>query len=122
MLGADWRTEVKKSFRYGEFVVALGALGAWRIDLCCPWRATFKSAMREWSEFYRDCGQPRLERRARAGTAHLRADHANAQRDLFEFLAVAMLAVEDEALAAKLAEFRKNQTEKVAAAELPELD
>ena len=36
--------------------------------------------------------------------------------------AVAMLAVEDEALAAKLAEFRKNQTEKVAAAELPELD
>lgn len=36
--------------------------------------------------------------------------------------AVAMLAVEDEALAAKLAEFRKNQTAKVAAAELPELD
>ena len=36
--------------------------------------------------------------------------------------AVAMLAVEDEALAGKLAEFRKNQTEKVAAAELPELD
>ena len=36
--------------------------------------------------------------------------------------AVAMLAVEDEALAGKLAEFRKNQTAKVAAAELPELD
>lgn len=36
--------------------------------------------------------------------------------------AVAMLAVEDEALAAKLAEFRKNQTAKVAAAKLPELD
>jgi 5-(carboxyamino)imidazole ribonucleotide mutase len=36
--------------------------------------------------------------------------------------AVAMLAVEDQALAAKLAEFRKNQTAKVAAAELPELD
>jgi 5-(carboxyamino)imidazole ribonucleotide mutase len=36
--------------------------------------------------------------------------------------AVAMLAVEDETLAAKLAEFRKNQTAKVAAAELPELD
>lgn len=36
--------------------------------------------------------------------------------------AVAMLAVNDEALAEKLAEFRKNQTEKVAAAELPELD
>ena len=36
--------------------------------------------------------------------------------------AVAMLAVEDETLAGKLAEFRKNQTEKVATAELPELD
>jgi 5-(carboxyamino)imidazole ribonucleotide mutase len=36
--------------------------------------------------------------------------------------AVAMLAVEDEVLAGKLAEFRKNQTAKVAAAELPELD
>lgn len=36
--------------------------------------------------------------------------------------AVAMLAVEDETLAGKLAEFRKNQTEKVAAAALPELD
>jgi 5-(carboxyamino)imidazole ribonucleotide mutase len=36
--------------------------------------------------------------------------------------AVAMLAVEDEALAGKLSEFRKNQTAKVAAAELPELD
>ena len=36
--------------------------------------------------------------------------------------AVAMLAVEDEALAGKLAEFRKNQTAKVAAAQLPELD
>ena len=36
--------------------------------------------------------------------------------------AVAMLAVEDVTLAAKLAEFRKNQTAKVAAAELPELD
>jgi len=36
--------------------------------------------------------------------------------------AVAMLAVEDETLAAKLAEFRNNQTAKVAAAELPELD
>ncbi len=36
--------------------------------------------------------------------------------------AVAMLAVEDEALAGKLAEFRRNQTEKVAAAELPEMD
>ena len=36
--------------------------------------------------------------------------------------AVAMLAVENEALAVKLSEFRKNQTEKVAAAELPELD
>jgi 5-(carboxyamino)imidazole ribonucleotide mutase len=36
--------------------------------------------------------------------------------------AVAMLAVEDETLAAKLAEFRKNQTAKVAAAELPELE
>jgi 5-(carboxyamino)imidazole ribonucleotide mutase len=36
--------------------------------------------------------------------------------------AVAMLAVENEALSGKLAEFRKNQTEKIAAAELPELD
>lgn len=36
--------------------------------------------------------------------------------------AVAMLAVEDEALAEKLAGFRRNQTAKVAAAELPELD
>ena len=36
--------------------------------------------------------------------------------------AVAMLAVEDEVLAGKLAEFRKNQTEKVAAAQLPALD
>ncbi len=36
--------------------------------------------------------------------------------------AVAMLAVGDETLAEKLAEFRKNQTEKVATAELPELD
>jgi 5-(carboxyamino)imidazole ribonucleotide mutase len=36
--------------------------------------------------------------------------------------AVAMLAVGDEALAGKLSEFRKNQTAKVAAAELPELD
>lgn len=36
--------------------------------------------------------------------------------------AVAMLAVEDEALAGKLSEFRKNQTAKVAAAQLPELD
>jgi len=35
--------------------------------------------------------------------------------------AVAMLAVENEELAGKLAEFRKNQTAKVAAAELPEL-
>ena len=36
--------------------------------------------------------------------------------------AVAMLAVEDVTLAAKLAEFRKNQTAKVAAAQLPALD
>jgi 5-(carboxyamino)imidazole ribonucleotide mutase len=36
--------------------------------------------------------------------------------------AVAMLAVDDEVLAGKLAEFRRNQTEKIAAAELPELD
>lgn len=36
--------------------------------------------------------------------------------------AVAMLAVGDEALAGKLTEFRKNQTAKVAEAELPELD
>jgi len=36
--------------------------------------------------------------------------------------AVAMLAVENEALSGKLAEFRRNQTEKIAAAELPELD
>lgn len=36
--------------------------------------------------------------------------------------AVAMLAVGDEALAGKLTEFRKNQTAKVVAAELPELD
>ena len=36
--------------------------------------------------------------------------------------AVAMLAVEDEVLAGKLAEFRKNQTEKVEAAQLPALD
>ncbi len=36
--------------------------------------------------------------------------------------AVAMLATTDEELAGKLTEFRKNQTEKVAAAELPELD
>jgi 5-(carboxyamino)imidazole ribonucleotide mutase len=36
--------------------------------------------------------------------------------------AVAMLAVEDEELAGKLAGFRRNQTEKVAAAQLPELD
>ncbi len=36
--------------------------------------------------------------------------------------AVAMLAVEDEGLAGKLAEFRKNQTEKVEEAQLPELD
>ncbi|MDE0836937.1 MAG: 5-(carboxyamino)imidazole ribonucleotide mutase [Akkermansiaceae bacterium] len=36
--------------------------------------------------------------------------------------AVAMLAVGDEALGAKLSEFRKNQTAKVNAAVLPELD
>lgn len=36
--------------------------------------------------------------------------------------AVAMLATTDEALAVKLAEFRKNQTAKVNGAELPELD
>jgi 5-(carboxyamino)imidazole ribonucleotide mutase len=36
--------------------------------------------------------------------------------------AVAMLAVNDEALAAKLADFRKNQTAKVEEAVLPELD
>ncbi len=36
--------------------------------------------------------------------------------------AVAMLATTDEALAAKLADFRKNQTAKVSDAALPELD
>lgn len=36
--------------------------------------------------------------------------------------AVAMLAVEDATLAAKLTEFRKNQTAKVSEAVLPELD
>lgn len=36
--------------------------------------------------------------------------------------AVAMLATTDEVLAAKLAEFRKNQTAKVNEAELPEID
>lgn len=36
--------------------------------------------------------------------------------------AVAMLATGDDALAAKLSEFRKNQTAKVEAASLPELD
>jgi len=36
--------------------------------------------------------------------------------------AVAMLAVADDALAAKLSDFRKNQTAKVDAAVLPELD
>lgn len=36
--------------------------------------------------------------------------------------AVAMLATNDEELAKKLSEFRKNQTEKVSGAELPELD
>ena len=36
--------------------------------------------------------------------------------------AVAMLATSDEALAVKLAEFRKNQTAKVEDAILPELD